>query len=75
MYDCANVFSHPKRRNELGELSRCNYSKTFIATSLPVGFLLLCELKYKETFIEDKKRENREGEKWKVKDKRIKILS
>ena len=55
MYDCANVFSHPKRRNELGELSRCNYSKTFIATSLPVDFLLLCDLKYKETFIKDKK--------------------
>ena len=55
MYDCANVFSHPKRRNELGELSRCNYSKTLIATSLPVDFLLLCDLKYKETFIKDKK--------------------
>ena len=53
--DCVNVFSPPKRRNELGELSRCNYAKTFIATSLPVDFLLLCELKYKETFIKDKK--------------------
>ena len=55
MYDCENVFFHPTRRNELGELSRCYYSKTFIATSLPVDFLLLCDLKYKETFIKDKK--------------------
>ena len=60
MYDFANVIFHSKQRNEHGELSRCNYSKTFIATSLPVDFLLLFELKYIETFIKDKAKIQRE---------------
>ena len=35
--------------------------KTFIATSLPVDFLMLCESKYKETFIKDKKEKIERG--------------
>ena len=34
-----------------------------------------CYVKYKETFIKDKKKENKEEENWKEKDKRINILS